>query len=297
MSRQILDCLAHATARAFRAGLLGTFAVVVVGAAAAMAEDFSSGPNKRGWVPSMRRVHARFQGEPGVFAEFGDSITASRAFWFTMRYHTDKGPPEMVEAFRLVGEHMIEDCWDRKGPQYGNQGRMTIRWADENIGTWLADLNPEVANVMFGTNDLGSLEVEEYETKTRRVIEKCLDNGTVVILNTAPPKHGRPEKAAVFAETVRKIARELEVPLVDYHAEILQRRPEDWDGAMEKFNTYEGYDVPTLISRDGVHPSNCKEYIGDYSAEGLRNNGFQLWNYLVLMKYAEVIREVLQPQP
>lgn len=293
MSRQIPDCFARIRARPVSAGLAVLSMLVLSGAAAATAGDLSSGPRKNEWVPAMKNVHARFQGEPGVFAGFGDSITVSRAFWFTMRYHAEKGPPEMVEAFRLVNGYMIEDCWDRKGPQYGNQGRMTIRWADGNIDTWLKSLNPEVANIMFGTNDLNSLDVEEYETKTRRVVQKCLDSGTIVMLNTAPPRHRRADKAAAFAEAVRKIARELKVPLVDYHAEILKRRPDDWDGAMEQFSAYKGYDVPTLISRDGVHPSNCRKYIGDYSAEGLRNNGFGLWNYLVLMKYAEVIREVL----
>ena len=293
MSHQILDRLARIVARPMSAGLAAIPMLVLCSAAATTAADVSSGPRKDEWVPAMKNVHAGFKGERGVFAGFGDSITVSRAFWFTMRYHAEKGPPEMVEAFRLVNDYMIEDCWDRKGPQYGNQGRMTIRWADENIDTWLKNLKPEVANIMFGTNDLSSLEVEEYETKTRRVVQKCLAGGTIVILNTAPPRHRRAEKAAVFAEAVRKIARELKVPLVDYHAEILKRRPDDWDGAMEQFSAYKGYDVPTLIARDGVHPSNCKKHVGDYSPEGLRNNGFGLWNYLVLMKYAEVIREVL----
>lgn len=255
-----------------------------------------SRPDRKVWIPAMKEVHAKFKGQKGSFAEFGDSITVSRAFWFTMRYHAEKGPPEMVKAFRLVNGYMIEDCWDRKGPEYGNEGQMTIRWAHENVDTWLKRLNPEVANIMFGTNDLDSLEVQEYETKTRQVVQKCLDNGTIVILNAAPPKHGRAEKAAVFAEAVRKLSRELKVPLVDYHAEILKRRPDDWDGALEKFSRYQDYDVPTLISRDGVHPSNFQKYVGDYSPEGLRNNGFGLWSYLVLMRYAEVIREVL-PSP
>ncbi len=275
-------------------GLAVFCAVVVSSRAGAWEETRSSEPEKPDWIPAMQRVHARFRGQQGTFAEFGDSISTSRAFWFTMRYHAEKGPPQMVKAFRLVNGYMIEDCWDRKGPQYGNQGRMTIRWADENVDTWLRKLRPEVANIMFGTNDLGSLDVDEYRSKTRRVVKKCLDGGTIVILNTAPPKHGQAEKAATFAKAVRGVAAELKVPLVDFHAEILKRRPDDWDGAIEKFSQYRGYDVPTLIARDGVHPSNCKKYIGDYSVEGLRHNGFGLWNYLVLMQYAEVIREVLQ---
>ena len=79
--------------------------------------------------------------------------------------------------------------------------------------------------MMFGTNDVGALELAEYEAKTREVVQRCLDNGTILILSTIPPKHGQAEKAAVFAAAVRKIARDMKVPLTDYHAEILKRRP------------------------------------------------------------------------
>jgi len=199
----------------------------------------------------------------------------------------------MKPAFESVKGHMLEECWDRKGGQFGNRSRMTIRWADENVDTWLKTLNPEAVSLMFGTNDLNSLGAEEYETTLRGVTAKCLDNGTVVILNTIPPRHGKAEKAAEFAGIARRVARELKVPLIDYQAEILKRRPTDWDGALGSFSAYKGYDVPTLIARDGVHPSNSKKHVGDFSADGLKNNGFGLWNYLLLMKYAEVIDEVL----
>jgi lysophospholipase L1-like esterase len=251
---------------------------------------------EEGWVAAMKRVHANFRGRVGTFAQFGDSITVSRAFWFSLRYDRKNAPEGMAEAFKVVSGHMLEDCWDRKGPQYGNEGQMTIRWAHQNVDRWLRELNPEVAIIMFGTNDLDQLEIEEYESKIRQVVKKCLDNGTIVILSTIPPRHGRAEKAAAFAQTVRKIAGELKVPLTDYHAEVLRRRPDDWDGALEQFRQYEGYEVPTLISRDGVHPSNPREYQGDYSAEALQKNGYSLRNYLVLLKYAEVIREVLQEE-
>jgi len=194
--------------------------------------------NRTQWIGAMKRVHAKFTGQAGTFAQFGDSISASRAFWFTLRDNRRNVPPEMAEAFNVVSGHMLEDCWDRKGPQYGNQGQMTIRWAHENVDAWLKDLNPEVAIIMFGTNDLNRLDLDEYESKTRHVVKRCLDNGTVVVLSTIPPRHRRAEKAAAFAEAVRRISRELKVPLTDYHAEILKRRPHDWDGALEKFSQY-----------------------------------------------------------
>jgi len=250
------------------------------------------------WVEPMRQVHARFKGEAGTFAHFGDSITISMAFWASLQWdHKNMGPATQT-AFDLVKQHMKKACWrEWKGPAFGNQGGMTIRWAHANVDAWLAKRNPECALIMFGTNDLGGIAVEEYEAKTREVVRRCLDNGTVVILSTIPPRHGRDEKCGRFVETVRRIAREMKVPLCDYHKAIVTRRPDDWDGAAEAFKSVPGgtYDVPTLISRDGVHPSNPKKWQGDYSAEGLAHNGFVLRNYVVLHAYARVIRSVLKP--
>jgi len=83
----------------------------------------------------------------------------------------------------------------------------------------------------------------------------------------------------------------MRVPLIDYQAAILERRPTDWDGAMEEFAAYEGYDVPTLICRDGIHPSNPQKWADDYSPQGLAHSGYVLRNYLTLAKYAEVLRK------
>ena len=243
----------------------------------------------------MRAVHARFTGQRGTFAQFGDSITDSRAFWFSLRWKRDGAPPRMQADFELVNGTMQQDCWDRKGPQYGNQGGRTIRWARQHIDAWLGSLNPEAAILMFGTNDLNNMPASEYARLTREVVETCLDNGTVVILSTIPPRHRFEQKAAQFAEAVRALARDLRLPLVDFHAEILRRRPDDWNGAPEAFSGHKGYDVPTLIARDGVHPSNPKSFQACYTEEALRCNGFSLRNYLVLSAYAQVIRTVLKP--
>ena len=243
------------------------------------------------WTEVTARVHSNFTGEKGTFAHFGDSITVTLAFWTPLLYSRKNAPEDMERAYQMVKQHLKQECWrDWKGPKFGNEGRMTIRWAHQNIDKWLAQLNPETALIMFGTNDLTSVGLEEYKTKTREVIQTCLNNGTVVILSTIPPRHGLADKASVYAEAVRTIAREMKVPLTDFHAEILKRRPDDWDGALNKFSQYNGYDVPTLLARDGVHPSNPKSCCDDYSEEGLKCCGYSLRNYLVLMKYAEVLQ-------
>ena len=267
-------------------------AVAIVSAFGVRGEEAASArPAGRNWVDAMKKVHAKFAGRRGTFAHFGDSITVTMAFWTPLLYARKNAPPEMEKAFQLVKGYMRPECWrDWKGPEFGNEGSMTIRWAGENLDKWLRKLDPEVALIMFGSNDLHALEIEEYQAKTREVVRRCLDNGTVVILSTLPPRHGFDEKAKKYAEAARAIARDMNVPLVDFYAEILARRPGDWDGQADTFKTYEGYEVPTLISRDGVHPSNPRKYADDYSEEGLRCNGYALRNYLVLMKYAEVIQ-------
>src|SRR5205823_6458929 len=134
------------------------------------------------------------------------------------------------------------------------------------IDGWLKNLNPEVALIMFGTNDMDCLGIEEYEKKTFEVVQRCLKNGTIVILSTIPPRSGRLEDYHLLAEAARKIARAEQIPLTDYGAEILQRRPDDWDGSLTKFvgAPGDGYQVPTLIARDGVHPT-FPHALQDYS--------------------------------
>ena len=92
------------------------------------------------------------------------------------------------------------------------------------------------------------------------------------------------------------MAHELKLPLIDYHAEIMRRRPKDWDGASDAFKQYADYDVPTLLARDGVHPSLPKNDQGDYSDAALSRSGYNLRNALTALKYAEVL-DVLENKP
>src|SRR5687768_10154488 len=105
------------------------------------------------WVDAMKSVHAKFSGQKGTFAQFGDSITITMAVWASLRGGGKNMAPEAAADYKLVEGRMKPECWSGwKGPEYGNQGTMTIRWAHANADKWLAKLNPEVALIMFGTN-------------------------------------------------------------------------------------------------------------------------------------------------
>jgi len=251
------------------------------------------------WSDAMAAVHARFKGKRGTFAHFGDSITVSKAFWSPLRDEPKNLTPNAARSYRRVKDYMSSACWSNwKGPESGNEGSMTIRWAHENIDLWLKRLDPEVALIMFGTNDLRQVELDEYRQKTRDVVRRCLANGTIVILSTIPPRSGMLKESRMYAEAAAAIAREERVPLVDYFGEVLRRRPDDWDGSLKKFGEAagDGYEVPTLISRDGVHPSNPRASIANFSEEALNTSGYTLRSYQVLLAYSRVIERVLDPK-
>src|SRR5437016_14145930 len=78
------------------------------------------------WVEPMKQVHARFKGQKGTFATFGDSITVSLAFWAPLRNTRKNISPEGEAAFKLVHGYMKPECWDKwRGPAFGNDGGMT----------------------------------------------------------------------------------------------------------------------------------------------------------------------------
>jgi lysophospholipase L1-like esterase len=220
--------------------LLALVCVVPVNSRAADADD---------WGEAMKQVHSRFKGEAGTFAQFGDSITVTLAYWSPLAYDPKNMSAAMAEAQGRVKKYLKPDCWRKwKGPDYGSNSSMTIRWANDNIDDWLKKLNPECALIMFGTNDLNQLDLKEYEEKTRIVVQKCLKHGTVVILSTIPPRTGKLDQCRKFAEVVRKIAKEEKLPVIDFLEEVLKRRPDDWDGSLPKFKEIPG-DASTTYPR------------------------------------------------
>ncbi|MDV6033255.1 MAG: SGNH/GDSL hydrolase family protein [Phycisphaera sp. RhM] len=250
------------------------------------------------WVTPMRAVHVVGDNEPGVIVNIGDSITYSMAYFAPLQYLNEEAlPPAVSDALETVNEHIKSDCYRWKGPDKGNQGGQTAGWALTHIDQWIETLKPEVALIMFGTNDVRRGSIEQHEQNLRRLVKRCLDQGVVVILSTIPPMHGFEEKVEQAVQSQRRVARDLKVPLIDLYAHIIRRRPDDWNGTLPQFTEYDQWQVPTLISKDGVHLSNPDRWREDYTEEGLATNGNTLRNFLSLMAYSEVIDVVIHGDP
>ena len=247
------------------------------------------------WVGAMRDVHAKSSGEKGVLIHLGDSITYSMAYFAPLQYaKTAKMTPITRGALQLVDQYMVKECYRWKGGEKGNYSGQTASWGLKNVDEWIAALKPEIAVIMFGTNDIRRGTIEAHEKNLRALVQKCLDQGVVVILSTIPPMHGFEKKVQQTVEVQRKVAKDLKVPLIDFYAHVLNRRPDDWDGGLDRFESFSQWEVPTIISKDGVHPSNPKQWKNDYTEEGLARNGNVLRSYLTLMAYAEVIHVVIR---
>jgi len=251
------------------------------------------------WVEPMRDVHKQFKGKPGTFAQYGDSITVTMAYLagysWAGKIQPKNCPPDVQKEMDAVAAHSDLKLWrEWKGGGWGNTGMMMSDWLINNIDGWQRKMNPEVSVVMFGTNDIGRIWPPEYTENMAASVRRMMADGTVPMLTSIPPASGRP--AEPYWHAALSIAHGLRVPLIDYYADIMRRRPDDWDGRLEKFKDYKGYGVPTLVSRDGTHPSNPKEFVQNFSEEALNSNGYTLRDYMTLRKYYEIITKVLKPQ-
>src|SRR4051794_25148498 len=152
---------------------------IVVTACLVSTSRADSGPP---WVESAKKIHERFSGRRGTFAQFGDSLTYSVGNWYPLSYRHTNMTPAGQKALDNINAYMNRLCWYTwKGPKYGNQNGKNLIWACEHIDEWLKEMNPEAAVVLFGYDDFGQMPLDQYDQKLRDLVQKCSDNGTVVI--------------------------------------------------------------------------------------------------------------------
>ena len=247
------------------------------------------------WAPAMTTVNAKFEGSAGHIAQFGDSITYADGFWKPLGWSTvedqlrprpDDGFPK--QAVTWTGEkRRWRDTlkgFTGKGPDFGNLSGWKVTDLLKAVPVVLTRDQPEAAIIGIGTNDTGPNGPHEgYRAGLEQVVTLCLEAHCIPILNTIAPKRGCDAGVEKTNAIIREVAAAFSVPLVDYHAEILKRRPGNaWDG--------------TLVSKDGVHPSSGKNEVFD--DENLAKSGYALRNFLNFMLVRELYFRVLStPKP
>lgn len=259
-----------------------------------------AGVQQRGepdYTRAMMKVAAKFKGKQGVVLHLGDSITYANPYGGWARYGKGKtARDKAILKWMHLGADDETDGWflarvDRPGGrsdtavsgitsyQYLAGGKGGIPPLAEVVKKY----NPQVAVVMLGTNDAtAGRSQSRYRADMIKVVDTVLANGTIPILSTLPPCKGKEELVKKYNAVLLEIVRARRLPMIDYWAEIMKRRPNDWFG--------------TLISQDGVHPSSKQGGASPGSeptGENLKNSGFLLRGWLSVQKIAEVKQRVL----
>lgn len=141
---------------------------------------------------------------------FGDSITG-------VYYHTG-GQRAWCDMLGIALQRLYPKA-KLQMINAGISGHTTVH-ALQRIGRDVLAKRPNLVVVMFGMNDVTRVPQQTYEQNLRGIVARCRGVGAEVILCTPNSVYaedpGRPmPKLAAYAETVRKIAKDMGVPLAD----------------------------------------------------------------------------------
>jgi hypothetical protein len=189
-----------------------------------------------------------------VFSKIGDSITAAPQFLYPIGF----GQYELGAYGNLanaVAFFSQENA--RAGNSFANQSLAAVSgWtADKLLTPGFAypeicgtdtplvceykQTRPAIALILIGSNDSGSGFPEVFAEQLRQIVEISLEMGVIPVLSTIPPKNfdeNQEQRVQAWNSVIRAIAAQYEVPLWDYHANMLG--------------------LPNRgISSDGLHPS------------------------------------------
>ncbi len=147
----------------------------------------------------------------------------------------------------------------------------------------------EVAVLMLGTNDVNQGKAANaVKHELAAIVDQFTVRYIVVVLSTIPPHHANDALAGQVSDVIRQLASEKKLALIDYRAEILARRPNDWNG--------------TLMNAGDVHPSaggggfdsasdpyaNGGDPATHRTGAAATNSGYLLRSWLTIQKLKEV---------
>lgn len=253
------------------------------------------------YAPAMTMVAARFKGKPGVVLHIGDSITYSNPYgqwaqggagktdedkailkWMHAGANDDTDGWYLARFDHPAGVRSYTACSGIRSEEMLAGGKQKMPPLKEILEKY----QPQMVVLMLGTNDASAKRtVEAFRADMEKAVDLILEHNAICILSTIPPHPGQLDLAKSYNEALRKLARDRSLPLIDYEKEILQRRPNDWNG--------------TLLAKDDAHPTASQGGATSASAptaENLRNSGYLLRGWLSVKKIADV-KKVIDAAP
>lgn len=263
--------------------------IAVLSAAASAPAEETPLAQEWDYAAAMRKVAAGGKARAGVVLHVGDSITYSAAYGAWARGGKGRTPADQaVLKWMHAGADDDTDGWWLARVDHPAGGRSHTACsgmrADEllvggkrkmpALSAMLSQYKPAVVVLMIGTNDVSAgRKAEAVAADVGKAVEQILSAGAVCVLSTIPPHPAKPDLAAEVNKRLRALAKTRSLPLIDYEAEILARRRDDWNG--------------TLLGKNDVHPTGGPT-TGEPTAGNLRTSGYLLRGWLTVRKLAEV---------
>lgn len=283
--------------------LLALFVLVLCGDTCMPSENSPFVGRRESWdyAAAMKEVSQRFDGTEGVVLHLGDSITFAAPYTAWARHGKGKTPEdEAILKWSHCGKRNELDGWYLASHEVSDLSSYTaasgIR-ADQYLAGGFKGLlplddivkkyNPQIAIVMLGTNDAWQgRPANEFASDMNRLLRRLLENGTVPVLSTIPPMIPAPELGDQYNAELWKLAEHHKLPLIDFHGEIVGRRPDgSWNGA--------------ILNKDDPHPTASRVGVtpeSEPTEENLRESGYLLRGWLSVRKLAEVKSRVWDSQ-
>jgi hypothetical protein len=154
------------------------------------------------------------------------------------------------------------------------------------INTVAAAFNTaQFAVVMLGTNDIGNGRSNtQYNTDLGTIVTTLESQHIGVILSTIPPRVGFDVTA--YNAAIRAMAQARSLPLIDFYAEILARRPgTTWQGTL--IDSADG-EHPTAVGANGDPYSPGGNAAVNQTGTNCLNCGYLLRGWLTMQKLKEV---------
>ncbi|MCA0457778.1 MAG: SGNH/GDSL hydrolase family protein [Chloroflexi bacterium] len=230
-----------------------------------------------------------------VFAKVGDSITVGERYLYPfgtglyqLRDHTYlqavvdayvKTPVREVTSFdnpsvaSAVGWAAYNVLAPRSADPYQCEAGESPLVCEYRI------IQPSVAFIMFGTNDVGYRTEDEFSRDMGEIVKTSMEMGVIPVLMTIPPQPRVPDRVVAFNGIIRDLAYNNDLPLIDVNAAFAP--------------------LPNSgLAYDNVHPSwppGDEELAADFTVENL-TYGCTVRNLLTL-QMLDLIWKAIQPDP
>jgi hypothetical protein len=228
----------------------------------------------QGLTSRVRDIFLRGQArgnKPNVFSKVGDSITVSAVFLQPIgagsySLHEHAALQAVIDYYSGAVARGSANSFANPSlaAKVGWRARAVLSPAAADPAVCQPDepplaceyrlVQPSIALIMLGTNDVPYTPVDEYERDMRRVLDFTLERDIVPILSTIPPlfRAGLEGRAEALNAVLVRLAGEYQIPLWDYWAAL------------------QGLPNQGLVS-DGVHPTWAPPgHAADFSPEYLQ---------------------------